>query len=192
MKVVPLQREPPPGPELSDEALMAACSVGDRNALAALFRRHHARIHGFCARMLGDDPDDLVQSTFLVAWRDASRFRGKASVRAWLLGIAANLVRRELRARRHARRAHDTLHAEPLGIAPDPGRQVEDRQRITRLAEAIGRLPVDLREAFVLCTLEGLPGPEAARLLGIRPGTLWRRLHDARKRLLPFVEGEDT
>ena len=191
-KVVPIHRGPTPPPELSDEALVAACGVGDRGALAVLFRRHNVALHRFCTRMLGEDPADVMQSAFLVAWRDAGRFRGQSSVRAWLLGIAANLIRRELRSRGHERRAFESMRRRPLALAPDPREQVEQRELVGRLADAIGALPPDLREAFVLCTIEGIPGPEAARILDVRPGTLWRRLHDARKRLLPLLDGEVT
>ena len=55
----------------------------------------------------------------------------------------------------------------------------------------LAALPVALRECFVLCQLEGVSGPEAARALGIRPGTLYRRIHDARQRLRAAV-GEGT
>lgn len=190
-RVVPIRRVTTPPPELSDEALVAACRVGDRGALAVLFRRHHAAIHRFCARMLGDDPEDLVQSAFLVAWGDAARFRGQASVRGWLLGIAANLVRREIRSRGHERRAFEAMRTRPLALAPDPRVLVEQRQLVARLSEGIAALPPDLRETFILCTIEGIPGPEAARILDVRPGTLWRRLHDARKRLLPLLDGDE-
>ncbi|HWV37132.1 MAG TPA: RNA polymerase sigma factor [Vulgatibacter sp.] len=190
-KVVPFLRGETPPPELTDEALVAACGVGDRGALAALFRRHHGAIHRFCARMLGDDPDDVVQSTFLVAWEDAARFRGQSSVRAWLLGIAANRARRELRNRGNERRAVESIRARPLALAPDPREQAERRQLVARVAAGIAALPPELRETFLLCTIEGIPGPEAARILDVRPGTLWRRLHDARKRLLPLLDGDE-
>jgi len=57
------------------------------------------------------------------------------------------------------------------------------------LAAALDRLPHDLRTVYVLCDLEDLPGVEAARVLGLRDGTLWRRLHEARRALREAIEG---
>ena len=54
---------------------------------------------------------------------------------------------------------------------------------------ALSALPPILRETFVLCELEDVPGPEAARALGVREGTLWWRLHEARRRLRAAVDG---
>jgi RNA polymerase sigma-70 factor (ECF subfamily) len=57
------------------------------------------------------------------------------------------------------------------------------------LGNAIARLPHDLRVAFVLCDVEGTSGTEAARALSIPEGTLYRRVHEARKRLKADMEG---
>ena len=59
---------------------------------------------------------------------------------------------------------------------------------IARLEDQLGRLPEDLRVAFVMCDVEGVAGVEAARVLGLREGTLWRRLHFARKALRAALE----
>jgi len=73
--------------------------------------------------------------------------------------------------------------------APDAA--VLRSQQVSRLASALDALPHDLRAAYVLCDLEDVPGVEAAQLLGIRAGTLWRRLHDARRALRAAIEGEE-
>ena len=57
------------------------------------------------------------------------------------------------------------------------------RQQLALLARAVDQLSDDQRVAFVLCDVEEIAGTEAARVLGIPPGTLWRRLHDARQLL---------
>ena len=190
-RVLPL-RPPDRAEALSDEALLAAVAVGDGGALAALFRRHHARVHRFCARIAGDaDAEDLVQETFVAAWVQAPRWRGSASARAWLYAIAANLARKRWRGGARRAVAFDALRVVERRDAPGPERQVADREALERLARAIEALPHDLRVAFVLCEIEGVSGTEAAKALGVRPGTLWRRLHEARRRLLPVVEGEE-
>jgi RNA polymerase sigma-70 factor (ECF subfamily) len=60
---------------------------------------------------------------------------------------------------------------------------------MARLKAAMEGLPHDLREVFVMCDLEEIRGVDAARVLDIREGTLWRRLHEARKALREALEG---
>lgn len=183
-KVIPLRREGVHLDELSDEGLIAACATADRAARAALFARHVDGVHRFVARMTAADADavdDLVQSTFLEAFRCAARFRGGAQVRTWLFGIAANLVRTYARGeiRRKAAMAAAAV-VPPHG----PGAEVAERRvLVERLAQAMTGLSHDHREAFVLVDVEEWKGAEAAAALGIPEGTLWRRLHDARGKL---------
>jgi len=73
------------------------------------------------------------------------------------------------------------------GGAPDEA--AVRSQQVARLAAALDELPLDLRAAYVLCDLEDMPGVEAARVLDIRAGTLWRRLHEARRALRDAIDG---
>lgn len=176
--------------EISDEALLAACAVGESAALGALFDRHHEAIYRLVSRLLRTEPgeiDDLVQTTFLEAWRSAGRYRGRGVVRSFLFGIAANTVRRHVRTARRRREAIADWRAPEERNAPD---DVASRaQQVGRLAAALDHLPHDLRAAYVLCDLEDVPGVEAARVLDVRAGTLWRRLHEARRALRDAIEG---
>ena len=65
----------------------------------------------------------------------------------------------------------------------DSTRANEHRDLVRRLGHLVAALPYDLRVAFVMCDLEEMPGADAARAIGVPEGTLWRRLHDARKSL---------
>lgn len=190
MRVVRLPLGAPAEPEHSDEDLMAAVRIGDRAAMSLLFRRHHLALERFCLRLTGTrgDLEDLVQSTFLAAWSHAASFRGQASVRAWLYGIAANLHRRAVRSERRRRSFLERFERKrtPNVVAIDD--EVARKQLLERLSTALEELPHDLRVIFVMCEIEDISGTEAARVLGIRPGTAWRRLHDARKRLLPLID----
>ena len=191
-EVIPLRRPEPvrAAPELSDEALLASCGVGDPAALGALFDRHHEAVYRLISRLLRAEPtetDDIVQLTFLAAWQSARAYKGKGSVKSFLFGIAANTVRRHFRA---TRRRLDALADPPPVAAPGtPEDAAVTAQHLRRLAAALDELPHDLRAAYVLCDLEDLPGAEAARILDIREGTLWRRLHDARRALREAIEG---
>jgi RNA polymerase sigma-70 factor (ECF subfamily) len=193
-QLVPLRRrdeQRAAGSDLSDEALLAACGIGDTAALGALFDRHHEAVYRLLSRLLRTEPmeiDDLVQLTFLEAWRAAKKYSGRGAVRSYLFGIAANTVRHHIRGatRRRAALADAPLPA-PAG-APDTA--FMRAQQVHRLAAALDELPHDLRTAYVLCDLEDVPGVEAARVLGIRAGTLWRRLHEARRALRDAIEDD--
>ena len=184
-QLLPLRRLSGAPSELTDAALVAGCAVDDSASLGALFDRHNRAVYRFIARLSGSSPgelDDLVGATFLEACRCAKRFRGDSSVSTWLFGIALNVLRHHVRAdirRRAFIAAYERVPPAPL--CPRPDDAVENRELIVKLGEALGQLPHHLREAFVLCELERVPGPEASQVLGVPPGTLWRRLHEARK-----------
>ncbi|MBX3159789.1 MAG: RNA polymerase sigma factor [Deltaproteobacteria bacterium] len=175
------------GEDLTDEGLVAACATGDRAARALLFERHVDAVHRFISRMRSSDAasvDDLVQNTFLTAFRVAAKCT-TANVRAWLFGIAANLVRTYARGeirRKTALRAAAELTVESAA-PPDPA-------VVARLPAAIDGLAHDLRAVFVLVDLEGERGSDAAAALGIPEGTLWRRVFHARRALRAALGGE--
>jgi RNA polymerase sigma-70 factor (ECF subfamily) len=193
-KLVPLRRITGDLAEMSDEAVLAACGTGDAHALGALFDRFHEAVYRFAARLPMTDElarDDLVQATFLEIRRAAPSFRGTSSVKTWILGVAANIARHTLRAERR-RRVHQARYLEQLAGSAEPlDAQLERRKLLARVAEALATLPSDQQIAFILCDLEQLPGVEVARVLEIPEGTLWRRLHTARKAMRAVI-GEPT
>lgn len=179
--------------EISDEALLAACGVGDSAALGALFDRHHVAVHRLISRLLrseASEVDDLVQTTFMEAWRSAKRYSGGGAVKSWLYGIAANLVRHHVRGAKRRRDAYARV-PEPADVPAGPRDRAVRAQQLDRLAAALAKLPHELRAAYVLCDLEDVPGVDAAKILDCRPGTLWRRLHDARRELRAAIDGGD-
>jgi len=108
-------------------------------------------------------------------------------VKSFLFGIAANTARRHFRTSKRRRAAYADWPEPPPGGAPDEA--AVRSQQVARLAAALDELPLDLRAAYVLCDLEDMPGVEAARVLDIRAGTLWRRLHEARRALRDAIDG---
>jgi RNA polymerase sigma-70 factor, ECF subfamily len=177
--------------ELSDEALLAACGVGDSAALGALFDRYHEAVFRLVSRLIRSEAyevDDIVQTTFLEGWRSAKRYSGRGSVKSFLFGIAANTVRHHVRSAKRRREAYAGIsRVERVGTTPHDAAQ--SAQELQRLASALEELPHDLRAAYVVCDLEELGGAEAARVLGLREGTLWRRLHEARRALRDALGG---
>src|SRR5207253_3073330 len=111
-------------------------------------------------------------TTFLEAWRSAKKYSGRGAVKSFVFGIAANTVRHYVRS---AKRRRDAYAAWPIPRAAGaPDEAFQRAQDLARLAAALEELPHDLRAVYVLCDLEELAGLDAAQVLGIRPGTLWR------------------
>lgn len=176
---------------LTDEQLVASCANGDRGALAALFRRHGDRAFRILARTRGIDRadlEDLVQTTFLEVGRAAARFDGRSAVGTWILAIALNVGRNHVRGEVRRRSALRELTDAPPLLPRAIDEQASRKQSLLRLQAAAANLPEHLRTVFVLVDVEGLKGAEAARLLGIPEGTLWRRLHEVHERLRAVVK----
>jgi RNA polymerase sigma-70 factor (ECF subfamily) len=112
------------------------------------------------------------------------RFRG-GNPRAWLYGIAANQVRDY--ARREIRRKRALVAV--ADIAPRAA-EARNPSLVARLPAAVADLPHDLRAALVLIDLEGERGRDAALALGVPEGTVWRRVHLARKAVRVALGGE--
>lgn len=195
-RVIPLRRPASSGEQkqeaISDESLLAACALGDHAGLVALFDRHHLRLHRFLCRVasVGSiEAEDLLQDTFSAIWSSAHGFKGGAKALTWMFGIAANVARNHARGRERRTRAMNTLGEQPR-MASEPIDDVAARREMLKKLEAgLESLPHDHRVALVMCDLEGASGEDAARVLGVRPGTIWRWLHEARKSLRVILEG---
>jgi RNA polymerase sigma-70 factor (TIGR02960 family) len=114
-------------PAASDDAVVAAAGAGDEAAFAALVDRHRRELHVHCYRMLGsfEEAEDLVQETFLRAWRRRDSFQGGPGFRAWLYRIATNACLDELR---RSRRRVPSLQsfAEVPWLQPYPDRLLDE------------------------------------------------------------------
>ncbi len=196
-RIIALRRVEGSVEQMSDEALVAACATGDRAALGTLFDRHQMAMYRFLSRVSGarrEELDDLVQSAFVEALSAARTFRGGSRVRTWLFGIAANVARHHTRSelrRRTALIAAGENESKSISTS-SPQRELESKELFDRLRRALQALPHDLRVAFVLCDLEETRGVDAARALSIREGTLYRRLHEARRALRDRLRGDES
>jgi RNA polymerase sigma-70 factor (ECF subfamily) len=181
------------GRELSDAELLRRAAEGDRSGFDALVQRHQGAVFRF-ARMLSRqdaDAEEVLQETFLAAWRGAARFRGESAVLTWLLAIARRAVLRQTRRRVGEPAEFDSLEA--LGSAAgwgDPRAgglpRLDDRLELER---ALSTLAASDREVLVLRDVEGLSTSEAARVLGVEDAALRARLHRARLRLAARLRG---
>src|SRR4029453_9783803 len=112
--------------EVEEAAVMNAVRTGDASAFAALAERYRRELHVHCYRMLGsfDDAEDLVQETFLRAWRARERFQGGPRVRAWVYRLATNACLDARRTRRRLPALHS--YAEVPWLQPYPDRLLDE------------------------------------------------------------------
>ena len=188
-KLLPFRRVRGTAEEMSDRALVSALAEGDQAALGALYDRFHSDVYRFVVRLARTDiAEDLAQQTFLEAYRSAPRFRGESAVKTWLFGIAINQVRNHWRGEQRRANANANLAAMPPSRAPSVNEVITVEQQRRWVATAVEQLSPGLREAYVLCVIEEVPGKEAAAILGIREASLWRRLTDARNAIRAAIE----
>lgn len=180
------------GSELTDERLVLLSKDGDLDAFNRLVDRFQGTVYSLCLRLLGNPQaaEDATQEAFLSAFRSISRFEG-GNFRSWLLRIAANESKDELRRRSRRDRAGSldqmfgTLEA-PIEVPdPAPGADIEvERKELgATLQRALDRLPFDQRQAVVLLDVHGYRYEEIATMTGSSLGTVKSRIHRARERL---------
>ena len=166
-------------------ALVDAAREGDDVAVRELVRCTQPAIWRLC-NVLGSpgEEDDLVQDTYLRAFRSLDTYRGEAPITAWLLSIArrvcADHVRSRVRQRRIVGALVDTADDQ---LVPAPGNPTWE------LLDAIGP---DRREAFVLTQVAGLSYDEAAVVLDCPVGTIRSRVARARSDLVREVGAADA
>ncbi len=153
---------------------------GDAAEAERIVRDHYPAVLRLLVHMTGhpDDARDLAQRTFVRAHEGLPRFRFDCPLRNWLLRIA---VRECLHWRRDARPTlplDETLPA----VAHDPTALI--------LQDALASLPAELRDPFLLRSVEGLSTRETADLLAIPEGTVKSRCHAARARLRAVLEDD--
>ncbi|MGF1600273.1 MAG: RNA polymerase sigma factor [Acidimicrobiales bacterium] len=150
-----------------------------------LVRTHHRRVAGVVARLLDDprDIEEVVQDTFVQAWRHRDRFREEAAVFTWLYRIATNAALMRLRRRRPITVSIDELDAAGLG-SDDPiaraGDRIDDRAVIR---DALAELSDHQRVIVLLRDGEGLSNQEVADTLGMPLAAVKAHLHRGRHAL---------
>lgn len=164
-----------------DGDLLVAMGAGDRDALRVLYERHAPWLMLRLARRCADRGvvDEVVQDTFLAAWRQADRYRGTGEVAAWLWGIAV----RRLVDRFRRRGVLTTALGEPAEVTASAEDEVLLDVGYGDLAAALQRLSPEFRAVVQATVLDGLTTREAAALLGIPTGTVKTRMMRARAQL---------
>lgn len=190
-----LQKENDEGTSAERDLVRRARS-GDREAFADIVRRHQRRVYGVALRMTRrhEVADDVVQETFLRAFKSLHAFDEGRPLGPWLGKIAVNLSINHLKGptrREQALYTEDTPEGPvKLGdreeggpVETDPHRSLESERFAEALAAAVARLAPEHRSVFVLKVVEGMRYEDIARTLEISPGTVMSRLSRARAKL---------
>jgi RNA polymerase sigma-70 factor (ECF subfamily) len=153
----------------------------------ALFRAHAAFVASFLLHLgtARSEVDDLVQEVFLVAHRKGGYVPGAGLPRTWLAAIALRLASNHRRAR--GRRREDAADPALLDVAVasgDPDMAADVRRSLERVQRALESLDLPHRAAFVLFELEGESCEHIAAALEVPVGTVYSRLHTARRKFL--------
>lgn len=164
----------------SDEDLWVRFRDGDRGAGRALYLRHARTISRVFTGKIPVPTDDMVQRTFLKALESAARMDDAHSVRAYLLGIARNLLLDHLRAAAGPRGRVDPITQTLDGLATSLSGAVSRARDRHALLLALRRIPLQAQLLLELYYWEGLSGPELATALDLPEGTLRSRLRRAR------------
>lgn len=175
-------------PRAEDPELLRQVAAGQLDALGELYDRYRAPLRSFLVRATRDahDCDDLLHATFLAAAKSAARYDGRPCCRPWLVGIAVQLLRRRRRSLRHLLGVLATLtDTQPPSRDARVALQVQ-----SDIERALGRLSEAKRVALLMAEVEGFSCPEIAQALEIPVGTVWTRLHAARRELRARLESE--
>jgi len=190
-----------------DEAgLLARARAGDRVAFEGLVERHLSQVWGVVWRIVRhtQDAEDVVQDTFLTAWRSLGDFREEAALSTWLHRIAVTRALHHVeRASERMRRASRSIDDEETGpaalialeggrsraAAESPLRQLESKELLARLQRCLDKLPPAWRAVLALRDVDALAYDEIARVLEVALGTVRSRLARARMALKECVEG---
>ncbi len=179
----------PSADRVPDDELLRQAAGGDAQAFAEIFRRRHPDVFRFALHMTGSasTAEDVVQDVFMVVVRDGARYDARrATVAAWLCGIARNVVRQRLERDRRLTSVDFANDGGPSRVdhgSPDPLAGMLRAERIETLRRAVQALPLPYREAVVLCDLQEMSYEEAAAAVGCPVGTVRSRLHRARTML---------
>lgn len=163
-------------------------SIEDPSRFEAVFDRHYDVVRRYAQRRIGRATgEEIAARTFLLAFERRSGFRPSAAVggsaRAWLLGIATNMIRHHLRDERTHLRILSAMPAERSATEPDDEARLDAIDVRPALAQQLAALPEGERDAFLLMVLGELSYAEIAEALGVPTGTVRSRIHRARRRL---------
>jgi RNA polymerase sigma-70 factor (ECF subfamily) len=163
------------------ERLVARSRLGDQDGFSELFALTEPRIRRLLGRLTcrGTDLDDLVQETYLRAWKSLPGFRGESRFSTWLFRIAANVASTWRQSRSMVASLPDDG-----GVSLRGAPELAELPLLRAYERALSGLSPDLRAVFILHETEGMSYRDVALTLGCPIGTVMSRLHRARIKIL--------
>lgn len=182
-----------------DHRLITECLKGDTLAFGELIRRYQDRLFNTVYRLVGgvEDAQDVVQDTFLNAYRSLDSFKGDAEFFTWLYRIAINTATSLKRKQKVALSLHGGRNGQgsidPLdgSDGSQPGHALERAEQERRIQEALSRLSPEHRAVLVLKEMEDQRYEDIAEILQLPVGTVRSRLHRARMELRKILERDE-
>ncbi len=178
----------------TDLSLLSLSSSGDRAAFDIFVRRHQSGVYRFAQALSNSQSqaEELLQGTFIEAWRGASGFDGKGSAKSWLFTIARRFSGRMRRTRVGQPSSFEDI--ETLGVTAGWGTDDGFAERIASrewVRKSLSKLKESDQEVLLLVGLEGLTLEEAAGTIGQTVAATKSRLHRARLHLLTELRKEN-
>jgi RNA polymerase sigma-70 factor (ECF subfamily) len=186
--------------EQSDATAVAQARAGNYDAFGVLVERHSRNLFRLAFRMTGNEQDaeDIVQETFMKAYRQLAKFDGRASFSTWLYRIAANGSLDLIRSRNRRQEQQEPALEEGQEMAasaaagdPTPEQLAFSVELKNLLAPALEQLSPMERAAFVLRHYEGLSTEDIGQALGVQAGaakhSVFRAVQKLRRALEPAV-----
>ena len=176
--------------QAGDGFLASAVALGDREAFEVVVHRYGPALFRYARRMLANDADvaDVVQETFVGAWRQLGQFRGDSSLQTWLFAICARKVVDTYRVKRAEPIDDMLLLAMPAtDLGTDPFAVASSTQFLAALEASLAELPPHQRASWLLREIEKMTFPQIGNILGLTPdaarGHYFRATRTLRERL---------
>jgi len=188
----------------TDKELVRRVQQGDKRAFDLLFDRYKHKIAGLISRFVRDpqEVEDVMQESFIKAYRALPRFRGDAAFYTWLYRIAINTAKNYLVARSRrppgvdidAEEAEFYEGSEPLKESENPENRLATDELKAAIDKAIQSLPDELKSAVTLREFDGLSYEQIAQVMDCPVGTVRSRIFRAReaidKKIAPLINGD--
>jgi len=179
--------------QIREQLDVIRAQLGDDDAFMRLAERYHPRLLHYIRRLVRDRAaaDDVVQETWVAAYRGLRRLADPERLRAWLYGIARNQARNALRREERARL--DYVEDEVLEAIPDDGGEAPElrAEQAAQVHRCLDQISPAHSEALILCYMENLSYEEIADVIGCNIGTVRSRLHYAKLALREAMESDE-
>ncbi|SMX48908.1 RNA polymerase sigma factor [Maliponia aquimaris] len=189
--------DPAPIRKAREADLIAAALARSEDSVRELIRRNNPRLFRVARGIVSSDAEaeDVVQDTYMAAFKTLDKFRGQSAFSTWITRIAINTALMHQRRQRPEEEYDTVTESEAMSVLPFPGQASETAEaRLGRhqlrdlLEQAVAGLPPELRLVFVMSEAEGMKGKEIARDLDLNPITVKTRLFRARRWLRADLE----